>query len=126
MRDLTASESGLIRSIKERDLGAIRAYVRQQARELDRKPSLNRALDILEVIREKEPETFDRAAALWVARLVTERQVTVADVELAAKSMDSLFGIGRDVLDELVARPVSAAEAAKPRPGVTKIDSPAT
>lgn len=65
------------------------ALIRAAAKELPR-IELTDALLICLVMHEREPERYERAAARWVARFVTERpDATLLDVELAAACLRS-------------------------------------
>ncbi len=114
MYDHSADQMRISRAIREGNLDTLRTELKGH----DRPLSLKQALDVLEVIRRKEPDNFDRAAARWVARLVLERQVGLLDVERVVQSIDPLLGIARQVPDELVARPESKAEREKPKPWI--------
>lgn len=120
MRDYSADQLRVSRAIEKGDLNAVRSALKGH----DRPLSLSQALDVLELIRQKESQNFERAAARWVARLILERQVGLGDVDRAVQSIDSVFGISRPTLDDLVARPESPAEAAKPKPWI--VPPPAT
>lgn len=68
MRGYPAVQVGLRHAIEQGDLAAVRSF----ARELGRPITLDQAADVLAVIQAREPQTFDRAAARWIARLVFE------------------------------------------------------
>lgn len=112
MYDHSADQMRVAHAIKAGDLDKVRAALAGH----DRPLSLRQALDVLELIRQREPQNFDRAAARWIARLILERDVGLLDVERAVQSIDTVLGIAREVPDELIARPESPAEAAKPKP----------
>ncbi len=81
--------------------------IRASAAEL-RTVDLGDALSICLLVRDREPERYERTALRWIARFVTERQVTLADARLASEA----FGVlrveperGLDALRALLDRP---------------------
>lgn len=76
------------RALKTRNLGIIRAA----AAELPN-VSLLDALAIVEVIRVRQPDAFDRAAVRWLGRFATERPAVRLDA--VAEAVDAFVSLGR-------------------------------
>lgn len=91
-------------AIERRDLRMVRIYAAGTGR-----VTLDRALEILDVIREKRPDLYDRAVAKWVGRLACEREVSRYDLAAALAALDTQFGgeIDRATLGRLLARPAT-------------------
>lgn len=52
--------------------------------------NLSDALEVLEVIAQKEPELYERAACRWLARYAAERQVGLDDIGRALAALARL------------------------------------
>lgn len=64
--------------------------IRAAAAELPAGVPLEDALEVCLALLELEPETFDRAAARWAARLTLERKLPTADAQLALSAITAL------------------------------------
>ena len=65
---------------------------------------LREALEILPLIAAQEPDSFERAACKWLARLALERDVGLEEVGIAVDALDRLDAApehARTVLGEL-------------------------
>jgi hypothetical protein len=68
------------------DLGFVRRYAREQG-----PLNLADALQVCLVIREREPERYQRAAVRWIGRFALEaREASVEDVRVIAEVLDEL------------------------------------
>jgi hypothetical protein len=52
--------------------------------------TLRDALDLLRLLARKGDPRFERAAHRWLSRFVTERQATLADIQVATAAMGAL------------------------------------
>ena len=71
--------------------------------------SLGDALDLCLLLAEKDPKRYPRAAVRWLERLLGERELEIAEVQLAASALAALQGRSSaqavTVLVELMHRP---------------------
>jgi hypothetical protein len=58
------------------------------------KVTLADALTLLLLARDVEPARFDRSVPRWHARLCTERQLSIAEAQLALAALNALPGPG--------------------------------
>jgi hypothetical protein len=58
------------------------------------KVTLADALALLLLARDVEPARFDRSVPRWHARLCTERQLSIAEAQLALAALNALSGPG--------------------------------
>jgi hypothetical protein len=64
--------------------------------------ALDDALQICLVLRNGDPDRFERAAARWLGRFALEgRQVTIDDVREAARALDELHERAPDAMERL-------------------------
>jgi hypothetical protein len=71
------------------------------ARELP-KIALDDALRICLVLRGADPDRYERAAVRWLGRFALEgRQVTIADLRVAADALDALPGRASEAMERL-------------------------
>jgi hypothetical protein len=86
---VTSGGSPYARFRRALDTGNL-TIIRAAAAELPR-VELQDALAVCMAIRDGEPETFERAALRWIARLCTERRAaSFADVRAAAEAFERL------------------------------------
>lgn len=52
--------------------------------------SLEEALSLVVLVSEKSPERLDAYARRWLARLATERKLTLAELDLAVSALRAL------------------------------------
>ena len=64
--------------------------IRAAVAELPGPVPLDDALEVCVAFLELEPQTFDAAAARWAARLVLERDLGIADAQLAFSAIAAL------------------------------------
>jgi hypothetical protein len=80
------------------------ALIRTAAAELPQ-VNLDDALRICLLIREREPESFDRAACRWLARYSTDRRATLARLAVAVAALELMRedpdDLALEVLDRL-------------------------
>jgi hypothetical protein len=79
------------------------AWLRSNA---DRLPQMRlpEALRICLIVRDKEPESFERAAGRWLGRFAQEaRGVTLADLRLAAEALGALPRDANTAMEQLAA-----------------------
>jgi hypothetical protein len=71
------------------------------ARELPQ-VALNDALQICLVLRDGDPERYERAAVRWLGRFALEaRGATIRDLRAAAAALDSLPGRSAEAMEQL-------------------------
>jgi hypothetical protein len=86
-----------VRAIKQRNLWAAEMSLREL-----RTPSLDAALDYLDLLAEQKPEKLERAAVRFHGRLETEApMLTLAESQLALAALASLCAGERDSIQVL-------------------------
>src|SRR5437763_15572758 len=97
---MTSDGSAYVRFKRALEIGN-ELLVVAAARELPR-VALNDALRICLVLRDGDPDRYQRAAVRWLGRFALEaRDVTIEDLRLAAEALDALTDRTADAMEQL-------------------------